>query len=125
MDPLEQYTCLTLFDLDDRRNLDTMVQIISMRAQPILLRPPKLLQADLGFYSFGSEHKGLHKIWIFEFGIEARGAYKEGDNWVGGLMNDSVMVPMSTGLNETAELEPACIITNSTLRNTYFIPETR
>ena len=125
MEPLEHYTCHTLFDLDDRRNWDTMVQIISMRAQPVMLRIPKIVQADLNFYSFGSEHTGLHKIWSFEFGIEARGAFREGDNWVAGLMNDSVLVPMSTGLNETAQLEPACIITNSTLRNTYFIPETR
>ena len=121
-EPLEHYTCLTLFDITDQRNWDTMVQIISMRAQPILLRKPKVVQADLSFYSFGSNYTGLSKIWMFEFGVEARGAFKEGEDPVFSLMQDSVMVPMSVGLSETAEIDPACIITNSELRNTYFMP---
>lgn len=121
MEPLEHYSCLTLFDITDQRNWDTMVQIISMRAQPILLRKPKVVQADLSFYSFGSSYSGLAKIWTFEFGIEARGAFKEGEDPVFALMQDSVMVPMTIGLSETTEIDPACIITNSELRNTYFM----
>lgn len=121
MEPLEQYTGLTLFDISDKRNWNTMIQIISMRAQPVLLKEPKLIQADLSFYSFGSKYTGLCKIWSFDFGIEARGAFKEGENPVFSLMQDSVMVPMTVGLSETAEMDPACIITNSELRNTYFV----
>lgn len=122
MELLEQYSCYTLFDLHDRRNWDTMLQIISMRAQPIFLYDkPKLMQADLGFYSFGSRYKGLANIWMLEFAIEARDAFREGEDPVFSLMQDSVMVPMTVGLHETVQIDPACIITNSELRNTYFM----
>lgn len=125
MQPLEFYTCSTLFDLSNKRNWDTMLQIISLRAQPVSLNDPIVVDANLSFYSFGSMHQGLRRIWTFEFGIEAKGAFKQGEDPVAALMKDSVMVPMTVGLNETTVLEPACIITNDELRNTYFVQLSR
>lgn len=125
MQPLEYYTCNTLFDLSNKRNWDTMLQIISMRAQPISLTEPSVVDADLSFYSFGNSHQGLKRVWTFEFGIEAKGAFKQGEDSVAALMQDSVLVPMTVGQNETATLEPACIITNDELRNTYFLQISR
>ena len=123
--PLEIYHCFTLFDISNKRNRDTMLQVIGLRAQPVMIDEPKMIQADLGFYSFGNRYSGLAKIWRLEFGIEAKGVFREGEDPVAALMNDSVMVPMSVGLGESVDLQPACIITNDELRNTYFIPESR
>ena len=80
MQPLEFYNCYTLFDLSNKRNLNTMLQVIGLRAQPILIREPKVIQADLSFYSFGNRYSGLAKIWELEFGIEAKGAFREGED---------------------------------------------
>ena len=125
MQPLEFYTCNTLFDLSNKRNWDTMLQIIRLRAQPISLSDPLIVDADLSFYSFGSNYQGLKRVWSFDFGIEVKGAFRQGEDPVASLMNDSVMVPMTVGLNETTVLEPACIITNDELRNTYFVQLSR
>ena len=141
IDPLEYYSCYTLFDISNsspetsgkldqtvkeersknrQRNWDTMVQVISLRAQPIVLRNPRFVDADLRFYSFGQQFSGLAKVWTFEFGIEAKGAFHIGENPVSGLMTDSAMVPMTVGLAETVMLDPACILVDDQLRNTYF-----
>ena len=121
MTGLDIYKCYTLFDISHKRNLDTLLQIISLRAQPLMIAEPKIIQADLRYYSFGSRYTGLAKIWTLEFGIEQREVYGLRDNPVAKLMDDSVMVPMSVGLDESVDIDPACIITNDELRNTYFM----
>lgn len=141
IEPLEYYSCHTLFDISNadidrskrldltarnersknqQRNWDTIVQVISLRAQPIVLRNPRFIDADLRFYSFGQQFSGLARVWTFEFGIEAKGAFHIGENPVSGLMTDSAMVPMTVGLAETVTLDPACILVDDQLRNTYF-----
>jgi hypothetical protein len=141
IEPLEYYSCHTLFDISNadidrskrldltarnersknqQRNWDTIVQVISLRAQPIVLRNPRFVDADLRFYSFGQQFSGLARVWTFEFGIEAKGAFHIGENPVSGLMTDSAMVPMTVGLAETVMLDPACILVDDQLRNTYF-----
>ena len=141
IEPLEYYSCHTLFDISNadidrskrldltarnersknqQRNWDTIVQVISLRAQPIVLRNPRFIDADLRFYSFGQQFSGLARVWTFEFGIEAKGAFHIGENPVSGLMTDSAMVPMTVGLAETVMLDPACILVDDQLRNTYF-----
>lgn len=122
---LDIYKCYTLFDIGHKRNLDTLLQIISMRAQPVMILEPKIIQADLIFYSFGYKYQGLAKIWTLEFGIEQREVYGSRENPVASLMDDSVMVPMSVGLDESVIINPACIITNDELRNTYFMLDPR
>lgn len=130
-DELECYACYTLFDItcnskdpdnakEQQRNWNTMLQIIGLRAQPVIIKEPMLVDADLRFYSFGEAYSGLARIWSFEFGIEAKGAFKQGRDPVAALMDDSSMVPMTVGLTERAELDPACILVGDDLRNTYF-----
>lgn len=127
MNELEFYTCYTLFDINtdhpnpnQLRNWNTIVQIASLRAQPLILENPSMIQADMNLYSFGDQFQGLHRIWRFQFGIEAKEAFRSGEDPVAGLMSDSSLVPMITGLDETATLDPACILTGKLNRNTYF-----
>jgi hypothetical protein len=40
--------------------------------------------------------------WTFEFVIEQEGALEINGNAIGALINDSAMIPMLTGLDETA-----------------------
>lgn len=105
---------------NQQRNWDTMVQIISMRAQPMILQSAKMLEDDVAQYNFGGFYTGKHKIWAFRFGIEAKDAYSKSGNPVYQLLEDSNLVPMSTGLNETTAIDPAAIDTKSYTANTYF-----
>ena len=105
---------------NQQRNWDTMVQIISMRAQPLILQSARMVEDDVEFYNFGGHYTGVHKIWAFRFGIEAKDAYRKGDNPVYQLTEDSALVPMSTGLTETAAIDPAAIDTKTYSTNTYF-----
>ena len=97
-----------------------MVQIISMRAQPMILQSAKMLEDDVEHYNFGGAYIGKHKIWAFRFGIEAKDAYSKDGNPVYQLLEDSNLVPMTTGLTETAAIDPAMIDTKSYAANTYF-----
>jgi len=105
---------------NQQRNWDTMVQIISMRAQPMILQSAKMIEDDVDQYNFGGHYTGKHKIWAFRFGIEAKDAYRKGDDPVFQLNEDSNLVPMTIGLNETAAIDTAVIDTKSYTANTYF-----
>lgn len=149
MADLDYYTCYTLFDItptavsnttsmpfkdaagqliedDDswersrnqQRNWDTMVQIISMRAQPIALSRPRIMELEDHYFS--RSFSGKQRIWYFTFGVEAREVFRKGEDPVWALENDSNMVPMSIGLTETADLIPACILTDAISFNTCF-----
>ena len=123
---LRYYSCYTLFDIgsvptygSNTSNWQTAVQLISLRAQPLVLDYPKMITANLGMYSFGSKHKGLHRVWQLRFGI-APTAFRPGEDPVTALMADCDMVPMITGLGETAHLDVPCMQTAEFSRNTYF-----
>lgn len=105
---------------NQQRNWDTIVQIISMRAQPLVLQSSKVEEADLMNFDFGEDYTGLTKIWSFRFGIEAKDAFRKGQNPVAALYDDSNLVPMITELTEKVSMNPACIITSGEKRNTYF-----
>ena len=140
MADLDYYTCYTLFDItptavfsqqdindeeswersrNQQRNWDTMVQIISMRAQPISLSKPR--SAVIEDHPFADNFPGKQRVWTFTFGVEVREAFRKNDDPVWALKQDSDLVPMSIGLEETADLIPACIKTDAFSFNTCFI----
>lgn len=149
MADLDYYTCYTLFDItptainanvtlpfkdaagqmiedsdswersrNQQRNWDTMIQIISMRAQPIALTKPRAVESRE--HPFLQHFPGKQRVWSFTFGVEAREVFRRADDPVWALDNDSNMVPMSIGLTETADLIPACILTDAISFNTCF-----
>ena len=105
---------------NQQRNWDTIVQIISMRAQPMVLQSSKIEEVELANYSFGEDYTGITKVWSFRFGIEAKDAFRKGTDPVAALFEDSNLVPMSVELTEKISIDPACIITSGTKTNTYF-----
>jgi hypothetical protein len=80
---------------NQQRNWETVMQVISLRAQPTLVDHPK--QQDLA--------------WQFEFEVEVAGVYSgNGDvNDYSTLMHECDNVPMIVGLTENASLEPRLI----------------
>jgi hypothetical protein len=74
---------------NQQRNWETVNQLISLRALPVdITEPTKIM------------HNG-RSAWVFEFVIEQTGALAVDNNPIGALVNDSNMIPMLTGLDET------------------------
>jgi hypothetical protein len=61
---------------------------------------------------------------MLRFAVESKDVFRKGEDRTALLIEDSSLVPLSTGLDETAVLDPACIITAGAAKNTYFTIET-
>ena len=118
---MNYYTCYTLFDLNLKRNWDTMLQVVSMRTQPTIIGDIEGMQTDQ--HEFGRTHAGTQKLWRFRFSVEVKDVFTSADSHTALLEMDSELVPLTVGDTETAVLEPECIITQGLDKNTYFIYE--
>jgi hypothetical protein len=138
---LDFYTCYTLFDItrtdavhnkdhsmneqewemkrNQQRHWDTMLQVISMRSLPVMLG--EATSDMMSHHDFGTQHEGDQRVWQLRFGVESKDVFRKGADPVALLFEDSSMVPLSTGLTETANLDPACIIASGDAKNTYFV----
>ena len=78
-------------------NFDTILQIISLRSQPDLLKDPQKLEIDLNsFAEFGFMYKSNEKVscWSFEFDIQHSSVFDDGIHELGYLYTDCDNVPM-------------------------------
>lgn len=93
------------YSRNQQRNFETIIQMISLRAQPDITRRPHQVE----------------NLWQFEFEIETPGVYSNnGDvNNLDGLLNECDGIPMVIGLGETTELE-SCLITKGENQNIWF-----
>jgi hypothetical protein len=105
---------------NQQRNWDTIVQAISMRAQPLVLQSPKIIEDNLSNYNFSNVYTGIAKIWTFKFGVEAKDVYRKNNDPVGLLTSDCHFTPLSTNLTESLTIFPECISTENQI-NTYFM----
>lgn len=100
---------------DQMANFNTLYNTIGLRTNPtnFVVSVEKINVKGLGF---GSKHKGEHNVWTIEFDVEA----DESTN-VDLMMNDFDMVPIISGLTETAKLEKDLFVTHSNHGNTNII----
>ena len=110
--PLTTKTGLVIRTQDDwnrarnqHRNWESLIQVISLRTQPMNVLYPK------------KQKDG----WHFEFEVEAEGVLSAGHNTdeLDGLMADCEGVPMVTGLDE-AEAVTATLHAQGTNQNIWF-----
>jgi hypothetical protein len=81
---------------NQHRNWETIMQMISLRAQPTVVKEPKCVD----------------QVWSFEFSVETPGVYSTNndvDN-LNGLLNECAGIPMVVGLDEADNIEPSLII---------------
>jgi hypothetical protein len=90
-----------------QQNLSMLMQTISMRANPVNIKSPIVETINID-NKFGTVHKGKHQVWTFKFDIEYDGAYTDvnGDD-AGLLLDDLNFIPVTVGLDETANISPA------------------
>lgn len=105
---------------NQQRNWETVLQVFSMRAQPIHIEGPVRTELDVGYLEFGSMYEGRHQVWVACIGIEHKDIYLEDSNPVAGLEADFAQVPVVTGLEETARFMLPIFYTHGAIKNIYF-----
>jgi hypothetical protein len=94
-------------EYQQQQNLSMLMQTASMRANPVNIKQPttELVKVD---GNFGTNHTGKHQVWTFKFDIEYDGAYTDGNGDDAGLLLDDLnFIPVTVGLDETADISPA------------------
>lgn len=104
------------------QNLNSLIQVLSMRTQPLYLTVTKLDNVSMSDYAFGSQYKDTHSVWKMTFATDAQDAYRSLDGEYTHLINDCNNVPIHTDLTETIKLIPSSLSTkNDVIKNIYFI----
>lgn len=118
---MHRITCYTLFDItktgvlnrarpgDDitdtndwyrkrstQCNFDTILQVISLRAQPDIISDPERIELNLNNSKFfGNTLKEDHvPVWKFNFEVHYQGVFEDSINELGALYTDCEGVPM-------------------------------
>ena len=104
------------------QNLNTFMQVIGLRTQPVISSITKLESQSMTDYNFGNDFTGSHTIWILRFVSETDGAWNKDNNETTLLAEDFNFVPVYDGIDETATITGDIINTdNEDKLNTYFI----
>ena len=129
------YTVYTLVDITDTgvvspkgnskgffqaQNLNTFIQSISLRSQPVLSSVEKLDAEDVADHQFGSNFTGLHDVWVLKFASETADAWVKESNDTYMLEEDFNTMPIHVTLDETALINPEIVDTMTVNKNTYF-----
>ena len=99
-----------------QQNLNTLVQTIGLRSQPLDIEVSPLMAQHVVNFGFGKQYQGLHTVWKMQFSIEHSGVFSLKD-----LLDDCNGIPIYTELEETTELPSKCFETyDSNLINLCF-----
>jgi hypothetical protein len=106
---------------NQQQNLNTLVQSLGLRSQPINPKISVLMTQDIVNYEFGIAYQGLHTVWRLDFSIEHNDVFSKNGNKTFHLLNDCDGVAIYTNLEETTELKTKSFETISTkVVNLYF-----
>jgi type VI protein secretion system component VasK len=104
------------------QNLNSLIQVLSMRTQPLYLTVTKIDNVSMSDYVFGSQFKDNNTVWKMTFTTDAQDAYRSLEGEYAHLINDCNNVPIHTELTETIKLNPSSLSTkNKKIKNIYFI----
>lgn len=105
---------------NQQRNFETIIQIISLRAQPVFLEPPKKSIVDLAMSKFGLAYTGEHTVWSFRFSVEHASVFDKQKGDLISLLTDMHNVPCITDLTETVNIAQPLFNTQDEYTNIYF-----
>lgn len=105
---------------NQQRNWETIIQLISLRAQVTPIDPKRLDNQELANYNFDPVYGKRASVWVIRFYVETQDLFLYDTNSVGLLEQDFDRIPMIIGLTETAAITPPLIITNLPGINTTF-----
>lgn len=122
----EHIVCYTLIDITDssalqRQNLNTLIQTIALRANPMQIKVHMMGNQDMKDYQFGDNYGGNHNVWLLSFTVEQSNVFQNKNGELGGLEDDIHQVPIIADLLESATIDPQIFDTKNQLtKNTYF-----
>lgn len=96
----------TQLQVYQQKNFNTLVQCLELRSVINYQLLPKVEKIDLKNLNFGSNYKGKHNVWTFQFSPDRSGAYFNDQNGIiGELLNDIHEVPVIKNLTETINID--------------------
>ena len=101
----------TQLELDQYRNWITLLQCIGLRSNINYDQPPTSDLVDVKGIGFGSEYKGKHRVWTFQFRPDVLGAFDNDEGACKLLINDLDKVPIIVNLTETINILQAVFAT--------------
>jgi hypothetical protein len=137
-DNIEIYTLYTLVDItptgvtrgpdslrrDQQRNWETVVQTVSLIAQPTEISAVQVTEAPMEWCKFGDFYEGTFKVWAWRFSVEHTDVFLKDDNPVGRLEELFEQIPIISGLEETARFMLPIFYPYGAIKNIYFIKNT-
>lgn len=103
-------------------NFDTILQVISLRSQPEVIKVPiKIKMTDTEFDKFGFLYKSEEEVycWKFEFEIQHHSVFENGIEPLGALYKDCSGVPMIVCEGQHKDC-PKFLEISVELRNIFF-----
>ncbi len=116
------YRSKNIHGYNQQQNLNTLVQCIGMRSQPLDIRVERFEAQDVVDYAFGTAYSGLHTVWKFDFSSEHSNVFTQDDNNVYFLKQDCNRIAFTPYLDETVNFLNNIFNTKSDeYINLYFI----
>lgn len=104
--------------VNQQSNFMSFFNCLSMRFNPYYDVEPQVTEQDVADIGFGSEYKGVHKVWTFEFNVDTAVAGIDHKT----LVEDFDLIPMIPGLTESITINNNVFMTtNKKNRNIVFI----
>jgi len=94
---------------NQRRNLNSFIQALSIRAQPVYMTDPVQHYGHIEIFDQLGSNYDTGTVWAFNFGVEHKGIYDLPNRPAGAIADDLHNVPIITGMLETVDIDPAII----------------
>lgn len=98
-----------------QQNFLTVMQTIGLRVNPTYVNAPEVIKDIPIKYNLGSKYNTKQNIWKYTFDIDYEGALD-----LDTLLNDFDLIPIITGLEETAKFDNAHFLTKNTATNNIY-----
>lgn len=109
----------TQLQLDQFRNWTTLMQTIGLRAIIEYDRDPAVNHLDIKNLNFGTDFKGKHRVWSFQFRPDRADAFASSLNPIELLRQDLNKIPVIINLTETINIrQPVFELNDTQSRNT-------
>ena len=113
-----KHNCVDKLEVNQQANFMSFFNCLSMRFNPYYDVAPQIAEQDVADIGFGSDYKGVHKVWTFEFTVDTAVAGIDEAT----LVNDFDLIPMISGLQESIQINNNVFMTkDDKTRNVVFI----
>ena len=94
------------YKVKQQQNYLSILNTIGLRVNPTYIDEPTTSEETIK--GFGTDYKGKHRVWTYTFDVDYESALD-----IKTMISDFDLCPIITGLEETAEINPAVIRTQN------------